>query len=368
MIMLIFGGFILAAVAGLFYLYTRFKRFLTTERWNEYWKDKKWIKRFIAALPVLALILYCVFDLVNGVIVIINIAVIWLMTDVVGLLVRKITKKKPLFYWAGFIAIFLSFIYLGSGWYFAHHVFETDYHLVTQKDIGMEKLRVVQIADSHIGATFDGDGFERHMEKIQAVNPDIVVVVGDYVDDDTTKADMIKSCEALGSLKTTYGVYYVYGNHDKGYFNTRDFTYEDMCAELTKNNVTVLEDKTVLIADNIYIIGRKDRSTRDRADMNALTKDLDLSKYMIVLDHQPHDFDAQAETGVDLVLCGHTHGGQMFPVGITGELTGANDKTYGLETRENTSFIVTSGISDWAIRYKTGGAIAEFVVIDIEKN
>ena len=94
-------------------------------------------------------------------------------------------------------------------------------------------------------------------------------------------------------------------------------------------------------------------------------ENLDPSCYNILLDHQPHDFNNEAEAGFDLVLCGHTHGGQMFPVGITGELSGANDKTYGLEQRKDTVFIVNSGISDWAFKFKTATR-SEFGVIDIQ--
>ena len=128
--------------------------------------------------------------------------------------------------------------------------------------------------------------------------------------------------------------------------------------------MTVLKDETVQITDKIYLIGRRDRSMQDRLSMQELTEDLDKDRYMIVLDHQPHDFAAQTESGVDLVLCGHTHGGQMWPVGLLGECSGANEKTYGLEVRDNTTFIVNSGISDWAIPFKTA-CIAEFGVIDI---
>ena len=102
-----------------------------------------------------------------------------------------------------------------------------------------------------------------------------------------------------------------------------------------------------------------------RADMETLIKDIDKSKYMIVLDHQPNDYTAQAKSQVDLVLSGHTHGGQMFPIGIVGELIGANDSTYGLERRDKTDFIVNSGISDWEFKYKTGGAISEYGIIDV---
>ncbi len=65
-------------------------------------------------------------------------------------------------------------------------------------------------------------------------------------------------------------------------------------------------------------------------------------------------------------LSGHTHGGQMFPINILGELTGANDNTYGYEKRKNTEFIVTSGISCWAIKFKTGTR-SEYVVLNISE-
>ena len=67
---------------------------------------------------------------------------------------------------------------------------------------------------------------------------------------------------------------------------------------------------------------------------------------------------------MDLVLSGHTHGGQLIPINRVGELLGANDRTYGRETREGTEFIVTSGISDWALGFKTGTK-SEIVMISI---
>jgi predicted MPP superfamily phosphohydrolase len=86
-----------------------------------------------------------------------------------------------------------------------------------------------------------------------------------------------------------------------------------------------------------------------------------------MLDHEPTVFVNEAAAQVDLVLSGHTHGGQMFPIGITGELSGANDMTIGMKTIKKTTFIVNSGISNWAIKFKTGGAISEIGVIDISQ-
>ena len=101
--------------------------------------------------------------------------------------------------------------------------------------------------------------------------------------------------------------------------------------------------------------------------MDELTTSLDKSKYMIVLDHQPADYQNQAQSGVDLVLSGHTHGGQLFPFNKIGKLIGANDFIYGTTKINKTNFIVTSGISDWAIKFKTGTK-SEFVIIDIKKD
>ena len=87
--------------------------------------------------------------------------------------------------------------------------------------------------------------------------------------------------------------------------------------------------------------------------------------FTIVMDHQPADFDAEAAAGVDLVLCGHTHGGQMIPINHVGEWLGINDLVYGLETRGNTQFIVSSGISDWALQFKTG-CHSEYLIVDLQ--
>ena len=133
------------------------------------------------------------------------------------------------------------------------------------------------------------------------------------------------------------------------------------------SGVRILEDDVVSVGDNICVIGRRDRSDPEgRLDMRALTAAADKSKFTIVLDHQPGDYDDEAESGVDLVLSGHTHGGHIYPMGYIGTLTGENDGIYGMQHMEDTDFIITSGISGWEIPFKTG-AVSEYVVIDVEK-
>ena len=363
----ILGGLILGTFLGVLYLAGRFARFSFIRRLT---KGKKFLRFLTGLILVIGLVFVTGKSMgsINAEICILHLMVIWLLCDGISWVLEKKRKKKFEKYYAGALAIGVTVVYLACGWYLAHHVWRTAYALETEKQV--ESLRIVQFADSHVGSTFDGESFLELVKKMQAENPDIVVVTGDYVDDDTTKEDMVAACAALGTLETTYGVYYVFGNHDRGYYGPdyRGYNGSDLIAELEKNNVIVLQDEAVLLGEDFYLIGRKDRSEEQlggyRASMEELTAGLDPEKYSIVLDHQPHDFDAQASAGVDLVLCGHTHGGQLFPFHRMGQWTGIDDKSYGLETRGSTSFIVTSGISDWVIKFKTG-CRSEYVVVDV---
>ena len=231
--------------------------------------------------------------------------------------------------------------------------------------LGGEPLRIAMLADSHLGVTLSGQDFAAQLKRIEAAKPDVLFICGDFVDDDSVKSDLLTACQALGAMQLKYGVYYVYGNHDNGYYNHRDFSPDDLRNALTENHVQILEDETVTFDDRFAVIGRKDFYADARLPAETLAQPLDDSLYQIVLDHQPTDYDAEAAAGFDLVLCGHTHGGHLFPAGLIGLLISDNDAIYGLERRGNTSFIVTSGISGWAIPFKTG-ATSEYCIIDVK--
>lgn len=354
---------------GLIYVSSRVSKFGFVEKLG---KGSRTRRNLIGAVIVLLIffLLSLAINLMNAVICLLHFMVIWLVCDLFFALAGRIRKQPFRRYYAGGTAVFLSIVSLAAGWYLDHHVWTTSYVIESQK--ASQNLRIVLFADSHIGTTFDSRGFAGLLEQMQQQNPDIVVIAGDFVDDGTKRAEMVAASRALGNLKTNYGVYFAFGNHDKGYYSPalRGFTGGELIKELEKNNVRVLQDESVLIGDSFYIIGRKDASEMQRggarAEMAELVKGLDKDKMMIVLDHQPNDYDNQTKTGADLVLSGHTHGGQLFPLNKVGEWIGANDKTYGFEQRGNSRFIVTSGLSNWAMKFKTGTK-SEFVVIDIRK-
>lgn len=413
---LIFIFMFVAFIAAFIYLITRVRKFAWVGRLA---RDRKWLSILISVLTCVAfiLILSLTMGYINAIIVTIYMILFWLVCELVFWLADKVknrtkatadettesntiksntiknnttekdiaenntaeqntergigTQKRKIYY-AGITAIVVTIVYMSWGWYQAHNVWQKYYTIHTDKAVGSIKLAL--IADSHTGTTFDGDGFAEHVKEIQAQKPDAVLIAGDFVDDDTSLSDMKKCCEALGTLDTKYGVYYVFGNHDKGYYASerRGYDGDDIIAELEKNGVTVLQDETVLLGDSFYITGRQDLSEvidrgGSRADIEDLVKELDDSKYQIVMDHQPADYAHEKAAGVDLVLSGHTHGGQMLLMKLFQEITGmgGNDQIYGLEDLDGSDFLVTSGISDWAIKFKTG-CRSEYVIINIQ--
>lgn len=334
---------------------------------------KKWKRLLMGLLIVIPIMVAVCLSLgfVNMVIMYLHLLIIWMVFDCVAFIVKKTTRKQGRHYYSGIAAIAFTTIWLSIGWYNAHEVKRTEYNISTSKLLGVDNLKVIGLSDSHVGATFHWQEFEEYVDRINEEKPDMVVIMGDFVDDDTSKEDMVRSCEALKRIKTKYGVYYVYGNHDEGYWTNdrRGYTLQDLERLLAENNVRVLRDENVEIAGNIVLCGRLDRTfaslkDRSRKTPAELTQGID-DKYVICLDHQPNDYDAEADSNMDLVISGHTHGGQFLGLGEIGVCMGANDAYYGHERRKNTDFIVSSGIGDWAIDFKTG-CVAEYVVINIK--
>ena len=357
-IMLVLG---LTALASFTYLLTRFHGFSFVRALDEKSRLLSWLA---ALLPLLLTgAFWYRFNVTTLFVVLLHLMAAFLLCGLIFFLLRKLLKCGISYDIEGAAALLLTVIYLSVGWVNGHHVSQTDYRFETTKPLKRD-YRIVAIADSHFGITQNGETFSREMRRVQDLNPDAVVIVGDFVDDDTDKADMVEACRALGELDIPFGVFFVYGNHDNGYYRYRNFDSAELRDELEKNGVTILTDESILLDDCLYMVGRRDRSDRGRAPIDELMAGLDRTKFAVVLDHQPNDFDAEAAAGADLVLCGHTHGGHIFPAGQIGLLMGANDAVYGVTKRQNTSFVVTSGISGWAIPFKTG-TCSEIAVIDL---
>ena len=117
------------------------------------------------------------------------------------------------------------------------------------------------------------DKFKTYCQKIQAQHPDILALTGDIFDENTTKEEMQTVAKALGQIKTTYGIFYVFGNHDYNYYTNKPFYTPDVLRNtLKENGIHVLEDQSYQINDNFRIVGRKDASV-DRKDIKEVVGD-----------------------------------------------------------------------------------------------
>lgn len=334
---------------------------------------KRWWKRMLCGAGIMGAVMLSVFwmlDFINLVIIFLHLLVIWMVIDGISWCILKITDRHPNHYLAGIASIVLTTLWLSVGWYNAHHVGRTEYNLTTTKSIGVGQFKIIGLSDSHLGATFHYPEFEEYVDRINAEQPDIVVIMGDFVDDSSPLEDMERCSQALSRLKTRHGVYFVYGNHDESYWSSasRGYTLADLEKHLQENGVRILGDKTIPLVGNILLCGRHDKiRTYGRKNASELMEGIDPEQYVICLDHEPNDYEAEAESGMDLVISGHTHGGQFFGFGPMGVAMGANDAYYGHERRGSTDFIVSSGIGDWAIKFKTG-CIAEYIVISVNSN
>ena len=240
----------------------------------------------------------------------------------------------------------------------AGNIQTTKYDISIDKKAGkLDSLNVVLIADLHLGYNIGCRHMEKMAEKINAQNPDLVVVAGDIFDNEYEALENPDRLAAiLRGIQSKYGVYACYGNHDIQEKILAGFTFGGkekkessvkMDEFLEKAGITLLRDEYVLIADSFYLYGRPDyerpgRGIDERKSAQEITADMDLSLPVLVIDHEPRELQALADAGVDADLCGHTHDGQLFPGNLTIKLMWEN--AYGYLKKGKMHNIVTSGI------------------------
>lgn len=202
-------------------------------------------------------------------------------------------------------------------------------------------------ADTHFGLLSGKDHAERFVKEINALHPDLVLLPGDIFDDDIQPFLDQKIDQILRKLEAPYGVYASLGNHDK-----HDGMMQELIDALEGSGIHVLYDDAVNIEDQLTIIGRKDKTDTNRLSLNALMNDVDLTKPTILLDHQPYELDIAEQEGIDLMVSGHTHGGQVFPGNLITNAMYEND--WGHLQKEQMHSIVTSGFGFWGPPIRIG--------------
>ena len=360
---------IVCVIAVAIYLYKKVKAMVLC--FAPSWSPKR--QRIITAIAALILIVPAVRIYGIWFIILLHFTAFLLITDGIVLILKKVRKNKEWsklcekIYRSGVIAVVLTAIVIGYGRYNIFHVIRTEYTLQTQKNIQSEGYRLVLLSDLHYGVSMNDEQLQKVADRISEENPDIVVLDGDIVDENTTVAQMESAFKILGTLDSNYGIYYTYGNHDKNnYSTTPNYTVDQLAETIKKNNIQILEDSTTVINGEIALIGRADRGdgTESRQTISELTSKLDENQEWIVLDHQPSDYENVRKAGCDIILSGHTHAGQIWPAGLFASLFHFDDLNYGNLHQEKFNAVVTSGIAGWGYPIRTEKH-SEYVVLNI---
>lgn len=174
-------------------------------------------------------------------------------------------------------------------------------------------LKLVQFSDTHIKPDFTAQNFEKVVDLINQQNPDIVVFTGDLYDHAQKYSDNQNMINLLKNIKAKYLKLAVYGNHD--YFNVRSKDQDKSLnySEIMKQGgFKVLKQKSEIFeikGKKIFVAGLEyDHSKTPKKFANPSDKNAD---YNILLCHQPFLYEAYKECNYNLILCGHTHGGQI---------------------------------------------------------
>ncbi|MDR2085340.1 MAG: metallophosphoesterase [Bacteroidales bacterium] len=219
-----------------------------------------------------------------------------------------------------------------------------------------KNLKLVTISDLHLGYGIGNKELNRWIKLINKENADIVLIVGDMIDNSIKPVLRENMAENLKKIKSKFGVYSVLGNHEY-------ISGIDACINFIKSaDITLLRDSSVMIND-LYIIGRDDQTNKSRKTLNELIDGLDTTKPIILLDHQPTDLNDAMNKNVDLQISGHTHRGQIWPISwVTDKIF---EVSHGYYQKNNTHYYISSGIGIWGGKFRIGSQ-SEYIVINFK--
>ena len=234
-------------------------------------------------------------------------------------------------------------------------------------------IRVALISDLHISAIVDRAWVARIVETVNSVQPDMVCIAGDIFDGnpDITK-DLPGVILELKRINAALGVYACLGNHDVDRINFSGGGGNQRIINILREaGIVPLDDEVTPVGENFLIAGRRDASpigmNSSRKSAGELLGGLDRGRILIALDHQPTQFAQIENAGADILFCGHSHRGQLFPFNLVTRVIfkKAGGTHYGHWQGKTMQAVVTSGAGVWGMPLRVA-THSEVAVIDIE--
>lgn len=223
-----------------------------------------------------------------------------------------------------------------------------------------DSIKIALISDIHLGYVVDENHLEKVVSKINSMKPDVICIAGDIFDGDITSLSNPEKLQTLfKEMKSKYGVYACLGNHDAG------DGYNKMIDFLEKSDIIVLMDEAIVVDNQFILAGRRDSSPigMHGEEREKLSFSNEENLPVVVMDHQPGNIN-QYSNEADLILCGHTHKGQIFPFGFITNALFDVDYGYYRASDKAPQVIVTSGIGTWGPPQRVASD-SEVVEIDI---
>ena len=267
------------------------------------------------------------------------------------------------------LSLCLALALFGYGLVHAQRTKVVSYDLSVEKPAaeGEEEMTLVLVADLHLGVNSRLATTERMVALINAERPDVVVIAGDiFTSCYSGLSHPERYANALRGIRSKYGVYAVYGNHDVeetllGGFAvapvSEAFRSGEMEAFCEDSGFVMLADEIVTLPNGVQLAGRIDSEkagdgTKDRKAPGELLSQADHRAPILVLQHEPVEFEALAEAGADAVLCGHTHAGQIFPGNLIVPLF--NENAWGHKRVNGMDTFVTAGVGYYGPPMRVG--------------
>lgn len=282
------------------------------------------------------------------------------------------TAKKKKFILRAVVAAVLVGLVIWIAW--GNTALERNTYTISSSNLPkrFDGYRIAHISDLHNAEM--GKDNEKLLRMLRDAAPDMIAITGDLIDSRNTNVEI-----ALQFIREAVKIapcYYVTGNHE-----ARVSEYDELKAGMKAAGVMVQEDACTEIrleGEVITLIGVNDPSYRTDylfGDSETVVRTklaelyTDKNRFTILLSHRPELFGIYVESGVDLVLSGHAHGGQ-FRLPFVGGLAAPNQGIFpkyeaGLYTEENTCMLVSRGIGNSIFPFRINNR-PEIIIIELK--
>jgi predicted MPP superfamily phosphohydrolase len=217
---------------------------------------------------------------------------------------------------------------------------------VARQSSPLTQLTIAVASDFHLREFTDPGLLSEFAGRVNGLKADLLLLPGDIVEGDRPDARAEEFAQAFRTIATTYGTFVSMGNHES-------HGVDDKLHFFQQSGMTALRDTAVMIDSAFWLIGRNDSRERDRKSIASLLGTIPRVLPVIVLDHKPTDLGSISASGVDVVVSGHTHHGQLWPFNFITDRV--YELSWGHQLFGKTHAFVTSGIQVWGPPVRTAG-------------